>query len=117
MIDPVGHRVLVKRLKVEERDERFKSAKAAGIVFTDTALGAREAGVDRGIVIKVGEDAFKAFHLNSYGDLANFKPWCNPGDWIAFAKYSGMVLKNQEDDQEYIVINDADVVALIEEPK
>lgn len=105
---------MVRHFRVEERDEAFKKAAAAGIVFADHEdKKRREAGVDRGEVLEVGPDAFKGYHLSSYGNLDNFKPWCKPGDTIAFAKYSGMVVK--EGEKEYLVINDEDVVAILEE--
>jgi co-chaperonin GroES (HSP10) len=111
---PVGHRIMVRHFRVEERDEAFKKAAAAGIVFADHEdKKRREAGVDRGEVITVGPDAFRGFHLNSYGNLDDFKPWCKPGDIIAFAKYSGMVVT--EGEKQYLVINDEDVVAILEE--
>lgn len=111
---PLGHRVMVRHFKVEERDEAFKKAAAAGIVFAEhDDKKRREAGVDRGEVLIVGPDAFKGFYLSSNGTLDGFTPWCKTGDVIAFAKYSGMVIK--EGDKEFLVINDEDVVAILEE--
>ena len=112
---PLGHRLLIRHHSIEERDEAFKKAKAAGIVIADTDdHKRREAGVDRGEVLQVGPDAFRGFHLNAYGTLENFKPWCKPGDFIAFAKYSGMVVEHKG--EKFLVINDEDVVCLLEEP-
>ncbi len=115
-IAPLGHRILVRHFSIEERDEAFKKAKAAGIMIAPTDdHKRREAGVDRGEVLAVGPDAFRGYHLNSYGTLDNFKPWCKPGDFIAFAKYSGMII--EQDNEKFLVINDEDVVAIVEEPK
>ena len=115
-ITPVGHRVLVKKAKLDERDPAFKRAKAAGIVFADHEdAKRREAGIDRGWVVSVGPDAFKAFHLNSNGSLDGFVPWVKPGDYIAFAKYSGMVIQDPDTEFDYIVLNDEDVVGTLEE--
>lgn len=114
-ITPLGHRVLLKKAAIDERDPVFRSAKAAGITLTrehEDALR-REAGIDRGWVVSIGPDAFKAFYLNSHGTLDGFSPWVKEGDYIAFAKYSGMALK--DNDKEFIVINDEDVVATLEE--
>lgn len=114
MIIPKGHRVVVRFMKIEERDEAFKKAKAAGLVLAEHEdTKRREAGVDRGEVISVGPDAFKAFYLNSNGTLDGFTPWCQPGDFIAFAKYAGMHIK--DGDSDYIVINDEDVVAVLKD--
>lgn len=113
----LGHRVLVKMAKTEELDPLFKRAKAAGIVIADHEDGKRrEGGTDRGWVVQVGDDAFKGFHLNSNGTLDGFKPWVKEGDYIAFAKYGGMVISQPDTDYRYVVMNDEDVVALLEDP-
>jgi co-chaperonin GroES (HSP10) len=71
--------------------------------------------LDRGTVVQVGSDAFKAFFFNSnpHQDSSAFEPWCAVGDLIAFAKYSGKFLEDPEDGSKYIVINDEDVVAVL----
>ena len=113
----LGHRVLVKMAKTEDLDPLFKSAKAAGIVIADSQeKQRREGGTDRGWVQKVGPDAFKAFHLNANGTLDGFEPWVKEGDYIAFAKYGGMVVSSPDQDYRYVVMNDEDVVALLEDP-
>lgn len=118
-IKALGHRVLVKMATLGERDKAFASAQRAGIVLADhDDTKRREAGVDRGTVLEVGPDAFKGFWFNSnpHRDPAEFEPWCKPGDFIAFAKYGGMMIPDVDNpDQKYVVINDEDVVAILEE--
>jgi co-chaperonin GroES (HSP10) len=115
---PLGHRVLVKKAKLEERDPAFAKARAAGIVLAPHEDSKRrEAGVDRGWVVAVGPDAFKAFHLNAHGTLDGFVPWVKEGDYIAFAKYGGMVIQDPNTEFEYICMNDEDVVLRLEELK
>lgn len=116
MITPVGHRILVKKAQLEDRDEVFAAAARAGIKIAKDHEDAkrREAGVDRGWIVAIGPDAFKGYHLHSYGTLEGFKPWVKEGQYVAFAKYSGMVIKEDNDPTEYIVINDEDVVASLE---
>ena len=116
-IAPLGHRILVRMAQIEDRDPAFKKAKAAGIMFADHEDGKRrEGGVDRGWVLAVGDDAFRGYHLNSYGTLESFKPWCKEGDYIAFAKYAGMKITLDSDETNYLIINDEDVVATLEDP-
>ena len=115
MIIVKGHRVLIKVEKLSAVDEVYKSANAAGIIIAEDHEEhiRAEAGTDRGTVVAVGDDAFKAFYLNSNQTLDGFEPWVVKGDFIAFAKYAGKMVKDPEDGLKYIVINDEDVVAVI----
>lgn len=118
-ITALGHRVLVKMAGIHERDQAFAAAKRAGIVIADHEDNRRrDAGVDRGTVLQIGEDAFKGFwfHANPHRDPSEFKPWVKEGDFIAFAKYGGMMIPDNDDPEtKYVVINDEDVVAILEE--
>lgn len=103
MIVPCGHRVLVKAEKIEDIDPMYKRAQAAGIQLADTEDKRREqAGLDKGTVVALGPTAFRDFG----GD-----PWCSVGDFIVFAKYAGKGVTDGED--QYIVLNDEDVVAIM----
>lgn len=117
MITIKGHRVLVKVDKMEEVDPVYAAAARAGVLIAKDHEEHRraQAGLDRGTVVQVGDDAFKAFFFNSnpHQDSSKFEPWCVVGDLIAFAKYSGKLLEDPEDGQKYIVINDEDVVAVL----
>ncbi len=114
MITVKGHRLLVKVEKMEDVDKVYASAAKAGLVFADTDDTKRaRAGLDKGTVVQVGSDAFKQFYLNCNGTLDGLLPWCVAGDFIAFAKYAGKFITDPEDDKEYIVINDEDVVAVL----
>lgn len=115
-IGPLGHRVLVRKANIDERDPVFRRARESGIVLAETDdHRRREAGVDRGWVVAIGDEAFKSFYRNSHGSLDGFKPWVKEGDYIAFAKYGGMPIANPDSEDIFIVMNDEDVVALLEE--
>jgi co-chaperonin GroES (HSP10) len=119
MILPVGHRVVIKQEKLEEADPTYKKATQLGIVIAEHDDKKREqAGFDKGTVIAIGPDAWKAFYLNSNpqdSTLRGFEPWCKIGDKVAFAKYSGKTVKDPEDHQDYMVLNDEDIVCVIKE--
>ena len=122
MITVRGHRVLVKVEKLEDIDEVYMAAKKAGLAFAENLDEHKRAelGVDRGTVVEVGSDAFKQFYMNCNPDdtrMMFFRPWCDKGDTIAFAKYSGKVIEDPEDGQKYVVINDEDVVAVLKGKK
>ena len=116
MIRICGHRVLLKMEKLEDADPTYKRMKAMGLALAETEETKRlEAGLDKGTVVEVGPDAFKAFYLNSNpgSDLSGFEPWCKVGDFVAYAKYAGKLLEDPETHQKYMVINDEDVVAVL----
>jgi co-chaperonin GroES (HSP10) len=115
MITIKGHRVLLKVEKLQEVDEVYRSAHRAGIMIAEDHDEHRraQASLDQGTVIAIGPDAWKAFHNSSNVNGEEFVPWCQVGDFIAFAKYSGKMLTDPEDKQKYIVINDEDVVAVL----
>lgn len=107
VIEPAGNRILVKRDELEDHDPAFRQAKNAGIVIPETEdQKRRQAGMDRGRVVALGSQAFKdEFYMG--------KPWCEVGDFILFAKYAGKPVTNHLTDEHFIVINDADVVAVL----
>lgn len=108
MIKPVGHRLKVKAYKQEEVDDVLKSAKAAGFIVINSNEKREDASVDRGVVMAIGPTAWQT---ESHG----FQPWCKVGDEIIFAKFAGKVVTDEEDSQDYFLLNDEDVIAVIKE--
>ena len=104
-IKVVGHRILIKPFKLEEVDEAFKRAKAAGIQFVENDEMRREQNaVDKGTVVSIGSTAFKDFG----GD-----PWCKVGDLITYAKYSGKYAEDPSTKERYVILNDEDCLAVL----
>lgn len=104
-IEPCGFRLVVQPLKLEEADDVFKRAKALGIeIAKNDDLKVKEMAIDQGTVISIGPTAFK-----DYGG----EDWCKVGDTIAYAKYSGKLIKDPDTDENILVINDEDVVAIV----
>lgn len=60
----------------------------------------------KGLLVQSGENAF-----SEWGDLAR-KP--QPGDRVLFAQFAGSEVKKGADGERYVVMNDADVLAVIE---
>ena len=96
-IYPKGHRVLIKAEEVEEKT-------SGGILLTSEMTKREQLAEIRGRVIELGSTAFSD----------QKEPFCAVGDRVIFAKYSG-ILYDGKDGNEYRVINDLDVVAVIEE--
>jgi co-chaperonin GroES (HSP10) len=107
VIEPAGNKILIKRDKVEDHDPTYKAVKMAGLVIPETEDHLRrQAGMDRGKVMALGPTAFKdPYFLDTR--------WCEVGDFIVFPQYSGKALKNYDTDEDFIIINDADVVAIL----
>lgn len=101
-IIPLGHRLLVKPEDLKEVDPLLAKAKELGIHIESDELKRDQAAVDKGTVVAIGDTAFKDF-----GET----PWCSVGDLVAFTRYGGKTLKDPEDNVEYIILNDEDVIA------
>lgn len=105
MITPLLHRVIVKQDKLEETNKDYVRAKAAGIIIPEHDDNKRaQAGVDTGVVVAIGATAYKDFGVS---------PPIKVGDQIAFAKFSGKVIIDPKDNQEYVALNDEDLVVVI----
>ena len=91
---PLGDRVLVKRIKEEERTK-------GGIVIPDTAKEKPQEGK----VVAVGK--------GKHGDDGNLIPLeVRSGDKILFGKYSGSEVKL--DGEEHIIMREDDVLGILE---
>jgi chaperonin GroES len=93
---PLADRVIVKPV---EREEKTKS----GIYLPDTA--SKEKPME-GTVIAVGPGGLDDSGARRPVDV-------QVGDRIVFAKYAGTEFKT-EDDEEYLIISEKDIMAVIE---
>lgn len=109
MITPTTHRIIVKQQQLEETSPDHKRAIAIGLIIAETEDKKRaQAGVDKGTVIAFGPTAFEGF--NTPNPLS-------VGDIVAFARYSGKVITDPDDNIDYVALNDEDIVAIITESK
>lgn len=93
---PLGDRVIVKPVAREEKTK-------AGIYLPDTA--SKEKPME-GTVITVGPGRLMDDGKRTPVDV-------KPGDRIVFAKYAGTEFKT-ENDEEYLIISEKDIMAVIE---
>src|SRR5215471_13645742 len=100
--DPKGYKILVAIPSVEEKTE-------GGIIRPDSLRKLEEVASIFGFVVALGPDA--------YQDEKKFPTgaWCQPGDWVVFRSYSGTRLKIE--DQEFRLINDDTVEAVVDDPR
>lgn len=105
MITPLLHRIVVKQAKLEETNKDYKRAEAAGIIIPDHPDKIRaQAGVDTGTVVSIGPTAYRDFHI---------EPQVKVGDEVAFARFSGKTVVDPATQEEYVVLNDEDLVVII----
>ena len=109
MIKALGYRLVIKPDKAEMTTE-------SGIVIaTDEKM--EKTGVQRGIVVSVGPSAWKAHReVDENGKEHNGAAWAEPGDYVLFARHAGRYFFDpfeDEADNEYLVMNDEDLIAII----
>ncbi|MDO8603364.1 MAG: co-chaperone GroES [Candidatus Omnitrophota bacterium] len=92
-IQPLGDRVLVKRLEAEEKTK-------GGIVLPDTAKEKPQ----KGEVVSVGKG--KMLESGKVEPLEVKK-----GDTVLFGKYSGAEVSYKE--EEYLILKEEDILAII----
>lgn len=97
-LTPLDLRILVKPDPVEEKTK-------GGIILADTTRDKSKYAATKATLVAVGENAFR-----EWGEGAR-KP--KPGDRVLFAQYSG-ARHEGNDGQDYICMNDADLLAVIE---
>jgi co-chaperonin GroES (HSP10) len=105
VIKPILHRILVKPDDIEDKDEAYKKAKAAGLFVHRDERDREQAAIDSGTVISFGETVFRDFGVES-----------NPikvGDKVVYARYAGKVIEDPADQVKYVALNDEDVIAII----
>lgn len=103
MIQVTGCRLLIKPIELVEHDEVYKRAKAMNIQLLEISERKEQSAVDRGEVLQIGEKA----HPDYIGNL-------RVGDKIGYARFGGKYFKDT-DGQDYLVINDEDVVCIIKD--
>ncbi len=93
---PTGYRVLI---KPDPLEETFGDSDII-VVHTDERL-ARAATVT-GELVAVGKTAW----------ADSSEPWCRVGDKVIYAKYAGKQIVDPDTGEEYLVVNDEDILAI-----
>lgn len=106
MINPCGHRLVVKPFKQEDVDEKIRNAKKFGFEIVNSNQEREDKSVDKGVVVAIGPTAWK-------NDSFGFEPWCAEGDTILFAKFAGKFVTDPDTNEDVCILNDEDVVAVI----
>ena len=97
-IAPVGNRIIIEQDVLETTTE-------SGIVLQLENEFAEQAGQVAGTVMALGDDCYYQYEKN----------WCKVGDRVLFAKFAGKAINDVSTGKQYLVMNDIDIVALINE--
>lgn len=107
MIKPLIYRVLVKAEKFEEFSEDVKRAKSLGMVIPELEDHKRQqASVDRGIVVAIGETAFRDHDIECPIKI---------GDVVNYARFAGKIIVDPETKEEFVALNDDDLICIVKE--
>lgn len=113
---PVAHRILVKPDKLEDEqvlEKEYEGLAKSGfsLVKPDGADKREKRAVTSGVIVAIGPMAWKAFN----GDHPDWKPWCQIGDKVEFARYAGELVFDPDTREELFVMNDEDILLIHKE--
>jgi co-chaperonin GroES (HSP10) len=104
---PMGYKILI---AIPKLDQTFENS---SIVRPDHILKKEETATVVGLVVTLGSLAYK--------DMDKFPdgPWCKEGDFVLMRAYSGTRFKliEKEGEQEFRLINDDQVEAVVADPR
>lgn len=108
MLKPAGHRVLVKPDPIEETDDTMAKAKEMGLEIIKDAQTKRaeEASQVVGTIVSIGNTAWVGFD--------DGEPWAHVGNRVLYSKYGGRFVQDPDTDEEFVVLNDEDIICIVE---
>lgn len=98
-INPTEYKVLIRPKTIDEKT-------SGGIIIPDSTKERDQFAQMEGELVAVSPLAF------TYDDWKGAEP-PKPGDRVLFAKYAGAVVKGWKDGQDYRLVNDKDVAAVL----
>lgn len=99
---PAGYKLLIQPLEVKEKTD-------SGVYMPDSLKSAEQTASVIGFVVKAGPDAYRDKEKFPNG------AYCEEGDFVIFRSYSGTRFKI--DKQEFRLINDDTVEAVVDDPR
>jgi co-chaperonin GroES (HSP10) len=105
-LNPVGHYILVRPLKIEDTDAAYAAAsRIKGFEFAGQEKRKEQIAISQGTVLALGHMAYK--------EMVDPTPWCGKGDVVAYVRHGGMYIKDPDTQEDLLLLNDSDVVALL----
>lgn len=112
-----AHRVLIKLAGIDEALNVKVSEDLKKLGFQVAHESGQEefvvSATERGTVAQIGPMAWK--HPDYGYGTPDWQPWCKVGDTVMYGKYAGKVVKDTDTGDNYMVINDDDIILVIEE--
>lgn len=99
MLTPYGNRVIIFPDPVEETSK--------GGIILNLDERTEKASCSTGTIVGIGPSCWLDPALGG-------EPWCEIGDRVVYAKYSGKFVTDPDDEKEYVVINDDSIQVGIE---
>ena len=108
MLKALGYRLLIKPDEVETSHE-VKGTDIKLAIAVDEKL--YKATMSVGTVMDIGPLAWIDYNKNAVLK----KPWVEIGDKILYSRYGGKLIKDPDTDEEFVVLDDGDVLCKIVE--
>lgn len=105
MLQVKGYRILVKADPVET------VSKGGIVLILDEKL--ERSGQQFGTVVSVGQTCWANKTLN--GEFVEQERWATVGDRVLFSKHAGRFVYDPETEEELMIMNDDDVLAVVQE--
>lgn len=105
-VKPTGYVMLVKLMPKEEKT-------SGGIIRPEQLQDREHFASIVGEVVAMGPDCY----VDAPGRRWPNGAWCGVGDFVMFRSYAGTRFKLGDEDQEYRLINDDAVEAVVSQPK
>lgn len=94
---PTGYRILIK-------PDELEKVSGGGIVLVHQDERLARAATVTGVIVAIGKTAWDRHQ----GGLS----WCDVGDHVIYAKYAGKIVIDPETEEEFLIVNDEDILAL-----
>lgn len=104
LVEPKGYRILVVL-------HRTKKETGGGVILPDSLVDRQDQANVIAYVVAMGPDCFKDKERWPSGE-----PLCEVGDYILFRSYAGTRFSLQGSEEEYRILNDDAVEAVVRDP-
>lgn len=118
-LKPLGWRVLVEPNKGEEGVTVPEELNKLGFEIRQ-GMDADEIkrsvlSLEMGVIVKIGEFAWMRQDMQGSKEPAFWRPWAKVGDTVIFSRYAGKLVRDPENGEYLLQMNDEDIQSVIED--